>query len=61
MLRALFQSFRSQTSQKAAFDQHASKRIDASQLKLVAGGLPRGGWLESQSTATTQLPRGGWC
>lgn len=31
--------------------------LSAADLQKVAGGLPRGGWLEASSL---QLPRGGW-
>jgi len=31
--------------------------LDPKDLQRVAGGLPRGGWL---STESQQLPRGGW-
>lgn len=35
--------------------------LDAKDLLRVAGGLPRGGWLDTSSTLdSTQLPRGGW-
>ena len=61
MLRTLFRTVLSQTNQKATPVPHAAKRIDAAQLKLVAGGLPRGGWLEPESMSAAQLPRGGWC
>ena len=60
MLSNLFRSVLSQTSQKAASVPHAAKRIDASQLKLVSGGLPRGGWPIPESMSSAQLPRGGW-
>lgn len=33
--------------------------LSAADLQKVAGGLPRGGWLEAQASSM-QLPRGGW-
>ena len=60
MLRNLFLTFLSQPNQKPALVTHATKCLDASELKLVAGGLPRGGWMQPESVAVTQLPRGGW-
>lgn len=30
------------------------------QLKLVAGGAPRGGWDQPVQMTATQAPRGGW-
>jgi hypothetical protein len=61
MLRTLFRTFAAQTNQAAKPDSHAAKRIDASQLKLVSGGLPKGGWMATQSAAVSGLPKGGWC
>jgi hypothetical protein len=61
MLHTLARSFFSQTKQQATPVRHEAKCIDPAQLKLVAGGLPRGGWLEPEAMATAQLPRGGWC
>jgi len=60
MLRTLFRAFSSQSNQKAAPVPHAAKCIDPSLLKLVAGGAPKGGWLEAETLAT-QAPKGGWC
>lgn len=35
--------------------------IDPRQFKLVAGGLPKGGWGQpAEAQSTTQLPKGGW-
>jgi len=34
--------------------------LDPKDLQRVAGGLPRGGWLDTAALDTTQLPRGGW-
>ncbi len=34
--------------------------IDPRDFKLVAGGLPKGGWAEPVAASTTQLPKGGW-
>ena len=34
--------------------------LDAKDLQRVAGGLPRGGWLTTETAESTQLPRGGW-
>ena len=31
--------------------------LDPKELQHVAGGAPRGGWLD---TSTTDAPRGGW-
>lgn len=33
--------------------------LSAADLHKVAGGLPRGGWLEAEASSL-QLPRGGW-
>jgi hypothetical protein len=33
--------------------------LSAADLHKIAGGLPRGGWLEPQASAQ-RLPRGGW-
>jgi hypothetical protein len=60
MLRTLFRSFVTQTTQKTASVPHAAKCLNPEQLKQVAGGLPRGGWLEP-AAMSSQLPRGGWC
>jgi hypothetical protein len=60
MLRSLFRAFLSQTNQRAATAPATAKCIDDSQLKLVAGGLPRGGWPVSESQGACLLPRGGW-
>lgn len=60
MLRTLFRTVLSQTNQKAASVPQAAKCIDASQLKLVAGGLPKGGWLEPEAVMASGLPKGGW-
>ena len=61
MLRTLFHALSSQSNQKAVPAPYAAKCIGASQLKLVAGGLPKGGWLESPSEMASALPKGGWC
>lgn len=34
--------------------------LDPKDLQRVAGGLPRGGWLATETVDSTQLPRGGW-
>ena len=34
--------------------------LDPKDLLRVAGGAPRGGWLETEAAASTQAPRGGW-
>ena len=36
--------------------------LDPKQFQHVAGGAPRGGWLEPalDSTSSTDAPRGGW-
>jgi hypothetical protein len=35
--------------------------IDPRDFKLVAGGLPKGGWgAQADAARTTQLPKGGW-
>jgi hypothetical protein len=34
--------------------------LDPKDLLRVAGGLPRGGWLDTSTLDSTQLPRGGW-
>ena len=59
MLRTLFRALSSQSSQKATPVPQAAKCIDPSLLKQVAGGAPRGGWLEPE-VAMAQAPRGGW-
>ena len=59
MLRTLFNAFSSQSNQKTAIAPRAANRIDPALLKLVAGGAPRGGWIEPES-AMCQAPRGGW-
>ena len=61
MLRTLFHALSSQPNKKAAPAPYAAKCIDASQLKLIAGGLPKGGWLDSQPDMASGLPKGGWC
>jgi hypothetical protein len=61
MLRTLFRSILSHTNQRTALVPLAAKRIDASQLKQVAGGLPKGGWPEPTATMAGGLPKGGWC
>ncbi|MBX3599181.1 MAG: hypothetical protein KIS83_02550 [Rubrivivax sp.] len=38
---------------------HGPVPLSAADLQKVAGGLPRGGWLEAEATSS-QLPRGGW-
>lgn len=61
MLRTLFSSALSQANQKAAPAAHSAKCIDPSLLKLVAGGAPKGGWLETEAQMASQAPKGGWC
>jgi hypothetical protein len=62
MLRSLLSLALSQTNQKAAPADHSAKCIDPSLLKLVAGGAPKGGWLEPElQLASSQAPKGGWC
>jgi hypothetical protein len=35
--------------------------IDPRDFKLIAGGLPKGGWIEPEgANSNTQLPKGGW-
>ena len=60
MLHSLIRTMLPQANQRTTRVPHAVKCIDATQLKLVAGGLPRGGWLETESAAAARLPRGGW-
>lgn len=60
MLRNVFLSFLSQANAKAVPAEFAAKRIDPAQLKLVAGGLPKGGWMSVDQTESLQLPKGGW-
>ena len=60
MLRTLFLAFSSQSNQKAATAPLAAKCIDASLLKRVTGGAPKGGWFEPEMVATSQAPKGGW-
>lgn len=38
---------------------HGPVPLSAADLQKVAGGLPRGGWLETEASSS-QLPRGGW-
>lgn len=59
MLRTLFRAFSSQSNQKTGSVPRAAKCIDPALLKQVAGGAPRGGWLEPESEMS-QAPRGGW-
>jgi hypothetical protein len=60
MLRTLFRAVSSQSSQKAAPAPLAAKCIDPSLHKLVAGGAPKGGWLDPEVELATQAPKGGW-
>ena len=61
MLRTLFRTVLLQTKPQVTAASMAAKRIDASQLKQVSGGLPKGGWIEPESAASSGLPKGGWC
>lgn len=61
MLRTLFSSVLAQSNRKAAPSAHSAKCIDPSQLKLVAGGAPKGGWMEPELQTASQAPKGGWC
>lgn len=61
MLRTLFRAFSSQSDQKTGTVPYAAKCLDAAQLKLVAGGAPKGGWLEPEMQTNSQAPKGGWC
>ncbi len=60
MLRTLVTSAFSQADHKAAPAGLSAKCIDPSLLKLVAGGAPKGGWLEPESQTVSQAPKGGW-
>jgi hypothetical protein len=60
MLRTLFSLAPSPVNQKAAPVAHSAKCIDASLLKLVAGGAPKGGWLEPELQMAAKAPKGGW-
>jgi UDP-N-acetylmuramoylalanine-D-glutamate ligase len=60
MLRNLFRVFSSQNNQKATSASYAPKCIEAAQLKLVAGGAPKGGWMEPEMQAASSAPKGGW-
>ena len=61
MLRTLFRAFASQSKQKTGALPRAAKCLDAAQLKQVAGGAPKGGWLEPEMQTDSQAPKGGWC
>ena len=60
MLRTLFRSFLSQTNTKAVSVPNGAKCVDASQLRFVAGGAPKGGWLETEAESQAGAPKGGW-
>lgn len=60
MLRTLFSSVLFQANRKAAPAARSAKCIDPSLLKLVAGGAPKGGWLQPELQMGSQAPKGGW-
>lgn len=60
MLSNLIRALRSQTNRSSKSLRDGFKQLDASQLKQVAGGAPRGGWLSPEGQAQSKAPRGGW-
>lgn len=60
MLSNLIRAFFPQAHQASKSLPQGAKTIDASQLKQVAGGAPRGGWLASEGEVQMRAPRGGW-
>lgn len=60
MLRSLFRALLPQAAKTAKPVSHGVKCIDASQLKQVAGGAPKGGWLMPEPDSTNGAPKGGW-
>ena len=61
MSRTAFRALSSQSNPKAAPSTYAAKCLDPSLLKLVAGGAPKGGWVEPEMQAASEAPKGGWC
>jgi hypothetical protein len=49
-----------QHSAKLASAPRGLTPIDPRDFKLVAGGLPKGGWGSSSGTTPLCLPKGGW-